>query len=206
MDFGIVLNKHLLEFYEEDHQYVCDGIMIPSITQLLQLKFSRKYEGVSSKTLLKAAEKGTRMHEEIEAYCAVGIDSGSAELRNFKFLLKQYNLAVTGNEIPVILSVDGKPFAAGRVDLVLGKDGLRGLGDLKRTAVLDREYLAYQLNLYKIAYEQSYNEEVHFLTGFHLREDKRKLIALAIDESKAHEVINDWRNFNESLDSIRPTD
>lgn len=206
MDFSIVLNKHLLEYFDDTHQYVVDGIVVPSITQMLQLKFRDKYEGVSSKTLLNAAAKGTQMHEEIEAYYQAGIDSGSEELRNFKFLTKQYGLSVKNNELPVILSVDGEPFAAGRIDLILEKDGLTGLGDLKRTAVLDREYLAYQLNLYRLAYEQSYHDEVHFLSGFHLREDKRKLAVIAIDENKAYEIINEWRNFNDHLDSIRPSD
>ena len=206
MDFSIVLNKHLLEYFEEDHQYVCDGVMLPSITQIMHPKFGNKYDGVAAGTLIKAAAKGTQMHNDIEAYCQAGIDSGTPELHNFKFLLKQYGMTVKNNELPVILSVDGEPFAAGRIDLVLEKDGLTGLGDLKRTAVLDREYLAYQLNLYRIAFQQSYNTEAHFLAGFHLREDKRKLAAIAIDENKAYEIINERRNFNEHLDSIGQAD
>ena len=204
MDFTIALNKHVLEFDEETHSYICDGLVIPSITEMMKLKFGNKYDGVSYGTLARAAERGNKIHEDVEKYCVAGLDSGTEELRNFKFLMKQYGMTVKNNELPVILNVDDKPFAAGRIDLILEKDGLMGLGDIKSTSVLDRDYLAYQLNLYRLAFQQSYHTEIHFLAGVHLREDKRKLAAIAIDENKAYEIINEWRNFNEHLGSIGP--
>lgn len=30
---------HTLEYYDEDHVYICDGIVVPSITQILKVKF-----------------------------------------------------------------------------------------------------------------------------------------------------------------------
>lgn len=205
-DFTTTINQQVLEFYSEDHQYLVNGQVVPSITQILHVKFGDKYRDVSQKTLNRAAERGTKIHDDVEQWCQVGLDSGTEELRNFKFLMKQYGMTVKDNELPVILNVDDKPFAAGRIDLILEKDGLTGLGDIKSTSVLDRDYLAYQLNLYRLAFQQSYHTEIHFLAGVHLREDKRKLAVIAIDENKAYEIINEWRNFNDHLDSIRPSD
>ena len=67
------------------------------------------------------------------------------ELRNFKFLQKQYEFEVLENETPVILFKNNKPISAGRLDLVLKyKNKIVG-ADIKCTAKLDREYAAYQV-------------------------------------------------------------
>ena len=87
---------------------------------------------------------------------------------------------------------NGEAVAAGRLDLVLTKDGNIGLGDIKRTSTLDKEYLAYQLNLYRIAYQQCYDTEISFLSGLHLRNDVRKYIDLPINEKLATELLNEY--------------
>ena len=94
----------------------------------------------------------------------------------------------------MILEDDGEVIAAGRLDLVLEMDGKVGGADIKRTAVLDKEYLAYQLNLYRIAYRQSYGIEWEFLRGVHLRENKRKFVTIPIKEEQIWEFIKEWRN------------
>ena len=198
MDFTITIKGNLLEYIEDLHQYLVNGIEVPSVTQLLKLKFGRKYEGVSESVLERAAEKGTKTHEEIEAWCVAGIESDSEELRNFKFLMKQYRLEPIENEVPVILFDGDEPIAAGRLDLVLsGPDGLTG-GDIKRTAVLDKEYLAYQLNIYRRAYYQSYDAEWKALVGIHLREEKRKLVRLPIRDELVDEIIELYKKGNEA--------
>lgn len=30
---------HTLEYYDEDYVYICDGVVVPSITQILKVKF-----------------------------------------------------------------------------------------------------------------------------------------------------------------------
>lgn len=197
MDFTIAIKGHELDYIEDEHIYLVDGIIVPSITQMLKAKFGKKYEGVSAGVLARAAEKGTEMHSEIERYCEAGIESESEELRNFKFLMKQYKLEPIANEVPVILFDGDEPIAAGRLDLVLGGPEGIGGGDLKRTSTLDKEYLAYQLNLYRRAYYQSYDVEWKFIVGIHLRESVRKLVRLPINEKVCDEIINLWREKNE---------
>ena len=198
------INSSIVEFYPEDHQYVVNGLPVPSITAMLKIKFGNKYDGISQSTLNRAASLGTAMHEAIQMYEEVGIDSSLVELRNYKFLKKQYNWKCLKNEIPVLLCQDGDPISCGRIDMLGEIDGNLGIFDFKRTSVLDRDYLAYQLNLYRLAFQQSYHTEIHFLAGVHLREDKRKLAAIAIDENKAYEIINTWRNSDEYNNFVGP--
>lgn len=197
MDFITEINGMTLEFYEDGHIYVCDGVIIPSITQILKYKFPHKYGGINKQVLDRASDAGTAVHEAIERYCTDGEDSSMQELRNFKFLMDKYNFKVLRNEIPVILSLDGDPVCAGRVDMVLEMDGRIGGADVKRTSALDKSYLAYQLNLYRIAYKQCYGVEWEFLRGIHLRDDVRKFVPIVIAEDLAMDLLREWRKNNE---------
>lgn len=192
------IKGHSLEYFDDDHIYLVDGVIVPSITQLLKIKFNNKYSAVNQTVLNNAADKGTAMHNAIENYCKLGEDDGSVELRNFKFLERQYKFEVLDNEVPIILfDRDGTtPIAAGRFDLELEENGHIGLGDLKRTSTLDKDYLGYQLNLYRIGYQQCYEREIEFLRGIHLRDNTRKYVNIPTNEELAWELVEEWKNAN----------
>lgn len=184
---------HTLEYYDDQHLYLVDGIDVPSITQLLKMRFFHKYDGIPKQTLTRASEAGTQVHNAIEEYCKHGIEADLKEVRNFKFLQKKYNFIALENEIPVILFDGDRPISAGRLDMVIEMDGKIGGADIKRTSTLDKEYLAYQLNLYRIAYKQCYGVEWEFLRGLHLREDVRKFVQIPINEELAWKLIEEYK-------------
>jgi len=189
------INGLTLEFDYTTHTYIYEGVVLPSITQMLGVKFGKKYDGIDKATLENAARKGTEVHEVIERFCKYGEESELKELRNFKFLQKHYKFEVVDNEVPVILwdrKFPDLPLAAGRLDLVLTADGKKGLADIKRTSALDKNYLAYQLNLYRIAYMQTYGENIEFLKGVHLRDDTRKYVEIPINEDIAWELVKTY--------------
>lgn len=186
------IKGHVIEYIDETHTYLVDGLIVPSITQMLKVRFGNKYDGVSKEVLDRASTKGTELHEAIEALCKTGEVIDLKEVKNFMFLQKQYKFQVLDNEVPVILFKDNEPIACGRLDLVLSIDNKIGLADIKRTSVLDKEYLAYQLNLYRIAYEQCYDKKIEFLKGVHLREDIRKFVNIPISEKGIWKLVNDY--------------
>lgn len=188
MDIVKEINGCTLEYFNKEHLYLVDGEILPSITTLLK---TDKYKNVSKYVLQRAAAKGTELHDAIERLCRYGEESDLKEVRNFKFLQRKYGFQVLDNEVPVILWHKGKPAAAGRLDLVLEMDGEIGGADIKRTSVLDKNYLAYQLNLYRIAYRQSYGKEWRFLKGIHLREDVRRFVDIPINEEIVWELIRE---------------
>lgn len=194
-DFSQEIGGYTLEYFDDEHLYLVDGVMVPSITQILAHRFGRKYENVNRDVLRRAAEAGTAVHEAIERYCTTGEESDLPELRNFKFLQRRYGFEVLQNEVPVILFDtwdEWKPIAAGRVDLVLSNGCLVG-ADIKRTSTLDKEYLAYQLNLYRIAYRHTYGEEWQALRAIHLRNDVRKYVSIPINEDAAWQLVHEYR-------------
>ena len=189
-----------VEYFDDTHQYLVDGIIVPSITTMLKPRFKDKYMSVSEKTLKNAADQGTAVHEAVERFCKAGEASDLIELRNFRFLQKHYGFKVLDNEVPVILFDEEEPIAAGRLDLVLQIDGKTGLGDIKRTSVLDKNYLCCQLNLYRRAYQQSYGTDIQFLRGIHLREDKRRFVDIPVDDEFTDLLIAEYRKGREEAE------
>lgn len=192
-----LIGNYTLEYDDDTHTYLVDGVIVPSITQMLSVKFGNKYASVNRSTLERAAERGTAIHKAIEDYCKLDIEGDLKEVRNFRFLRRQYGFEVIENETPIILYRFCKPIAAGRLDLVID-DNLSGraLADIKTTAVLDKEYLAYQLNLYRIGYMQSYGYDVKGLYGIHLKNDKRKLVNIPVNEALAWDIVNEYERVN----------
>ena len=183
----------LLEYIDETHTYLYDGVILPSITQILKIKFGNKYNGVSKEVLQKASEKGTQVHQAIEDYEKRNIDNPDIkELRNYKFLKSRFEFECLENEMPIVLFLDNKPVCAGRIDLILKEKDQVGVADIKRTSVFDKEYVAYQTNLYRIGYQQCYGVEISFLRGLHLREDVRKYIALPINEDMSLKLVKQY--------------
>ena len=183
----------LLEYIDETHTYLYDGVILPSITQILKIKFGNKYNGVSKEVLQKASERGTQVHQAIEDYEKRNIDNPDIkELRNYKFLKSRFGFECLENEIPIVLFLDNKPVCAGRIDLILKEKDQVGVADIKRTSVFDKEYVAYQTNLYRIGYQQCYGVEINFLRGLHLREDVRKYINLPINEEMSIKLVKQY--------------
>ena len=192
-DFVREIKGHTLEYFDDDHIYLVDGMIVPSITEILKVRFGNKYDAVDKETLRRACDAGIKVHDAIEDFVRTGEVTDLPEVRNFMFLMKQYDFDVIDCEVPLILWKDGEPFSAGRCDLVSGMDGMIGGADIKRTSSLDRVYLAYQLNLYRTAFRQSYDIEWDFLKGIHLREDVRKFVDIPVNEDVALLILDEWR-------------
>lgn len=183
--------KHDIEFIEDGHLYLVDGVITPSITQLLKHKFGGMYDFVNPKTLSEAAKKGTAVHKAIEEYEKEGKESDYEELRSYKLLKDLYKWNTLDNELPVVLELDGEVMGVGTLDLLVEIDGKLGIGDIKRTSTLNKEYVAYQLNLYRMAYESTFEKPIEFLFALHLREDKRKYHKIPIKEDLAREFLDE---------------
>lgn len=63
-----------LEFDEAGHIYRLDGIIIPSVSAVMAPLSKVKYDGINSRTLEKAAGKGTAVHNAIENWLKFDIE------------------------------------------------------------------------------------------------------------------------------------
>ena len=172
---------YTLEFDDETHRYIVNGIITPSVSKLLSLKFD-DYPNVPKAVLQAAADRGTEMHKAIEVYEKTGKESDLQEFRNYLFLKKHFKIENVENELPVAYFEDGLPVFAGTIDQVCRIDGVPAINDFKRVSAPNKEKIAYQVNLYRLAYNQTFGVEVKALSFMQLRESVRKFTQLPINE------------------------
>lgn len=174
-----------LEFDTEKHIYYYDGIQLPSVTSLISKAFPNKYANIPKAVLEEASRKGKALHKAIEKYETTGEETDLKELRNYKVVKRLHNFTVKVSEMPVVISVDGVPVVAGRLDMITEQDGQIGVEDIKRTSAVDKNALFLQLNWYAIGYEQMTGEKISYLKCLHLREDVRKRIDIPLNAEMA---------------------
>ena len=186
------INGYSLEFDEDTHTYLVDGVIVPSVTQIVKKQFGKMYENVPPAVLKRASERGLAVHEAIETYCKTGEKVEMEELDGFIRLVEQNKITVLANEVPVLF-VKERPLFAGRLDMYIEKQGANdgdfAIADIKTTYRLDNSYLGYQLNLYRVAFEQSYKMDITKLYGMHLRDKTAKLVEIPINDFIVREVL-----------------
>ena len=183
------IKGHIVEFIDDIHQYLVDGCMVDSVTQILGVKYKNDYASVPPAVLDNASRRGTAVHKAIENFNVSEYDDGSEAVRNFKFLQKQYGFEVLDSELPIVIFKDDMPIACGRLDMTMLMDGKTGVADIKTVSSLNKEKIAYQLNLYRIGLMQSYGVDAKFLKIIHLRDGIRKVIDTPVNEGMAWELI-----------------
>lgn len=162
----------MIEFLEEPHIYLVDGVITPSVSEILHFIFPDKYKGVDRRILNKKAQYGTTIHESIEMYEAniktmsiqeafdVTIQAKElsyiqeASLRQYLKLKGRYKIDVLEQEM--MIQYKGK--YAGRFDMIADISGAICLCDIKTTAELDEEYLSWQLSYYELAMGKTFDK------------------------------------------------
>ena len=149
----------MIEFLEEPHLYLKDGILVKSVTQILYLIFPDKYKGIDNKTLSKKAQFGTKGHSIIENLDVSDLDKAKEEVlkisnKDLQICIKEYlRLVKKYNIFPIEQEqiVSYKYLYCGTLDMIGQVKDDYCLLDIKFTAELDKEYLSWQLGMYQLA-------------------------------------------------------
>lgn len=159
-----------IEFFEDTHQYLVNGIITPSTTTLMRLmpEFRDMYTGVSRRVLANKAAYGERIHEMVESLALSKTAPDSLDLKSYEGLaIKRYMQLAEQNDIKatsseqLICYLDGEePMFAGKYDLFGSVKGENALIDIKTTSKFHDQYLSVQLSMYRLAMEQQLQTEI----------------------------------------------
>lgn len=149
----------MIEFIEQEHIYLKDGIILPSVSEILHFIFPDKYKNVDKEILNKKAEYGSTIHKAIECI------ENNEELPQLNFiqeesikqylkLKKKYNIEVLNQEQMVSYEYD----YCGRFDMIANISDNYSLADIKTTTELDKEYLSWQLSFYELASGKTFDK------------------------------------------------
>lgn len=189
---------HHITFNSKEHEYQIDGQSVKSATTLLgETLFENKYSGIPREILDRAAKWGSDLHFAIENKMTFILDDIQAK-RYYEFwdIIEKENMTILEQEQIVFYKHMDAWAYIGTFDAVLMKDGKRYMADIKTTYALDLEYLAWQLGLYRMAYEQMYDKKIDGLYVFWLPKRKKgtvKPVMMLIDD----EMLAEKRLFKE---------
>ena len=155
-----------LEFLESEHIYLKNGILVPSVTQILQLIFPNKYKNVDKTILNKKASFGTEGHSIIEKLDVSDMNIAKNQIlgiknKDLEVCIREYLRLVEKHKIEPLKHekmVSYKYSFCGTLDLIANIEGTRSLCDIKFTAELDKEYLSWQLGMYALALNEEFEK------------------------------------------------
>lgn len=150
----------MIEFIEETHTYLVDGMILPSVSQILNFINPTKYDSIPEYILEKAKIYGTNVHKAIETY--EKYDMYSCD-ENEELAMNEYKKLKFIHEFEVIVQEKFIRYHGrycGRFDGILKMNGLTYLYDIKTTSKADEEALSWQLGMYKLGYETMTGEKI----------------------------------------------
>lgn len=112
--------KSEIEFNEKDHIYTKNGIVLPSVTQIMQPLYEQVYGKADSDASDNGKSKGKEIHRAIDDYCEFGMIDISEEykpyLDNFIRYIDEHQYEVVASEVMLWHPVYGY---AGKIDIIV---------------------------------------------------------------------------------------
>lgn len=196
--------KPIIKFDEEKHQYSIDGWIIPSVSQILgATKFRGKYADIDPEVLKNKAQFGTNVHKAIEVGSAKGLTPEEQHCyMQWLQIKKRYEIQPIAQEIMVVFYNERTNTYdyCGTFDLIAmfkhkpSQPHTLGVGDYKTTAILDRNYLGWQMTMYALPLMQNPgwyglddDAEIETLNGIWL--PKKRVGKLQVVVAKAEEDV-----------------
>ena len=144
-----------IEYLEDDHIYLVDGVITPSVTQIINKIFPNTYHNVPESSLRKASEFGTSVHKMIENYVLCNEQKLtpllSELLDSFIDIVGDYQIEIIDTEQIVNYGYE----YAGRYDILARVRGKLAIIDIKATSQILYDHLEWQLGMYKTALESN---------------------------------------------------
>lgn len=145
------------------HKYLLGLVELTGVTTILkEVIFRDKYSGIDPAVLRNAADRGTAIHEAVQAYMTDDLGwELSADLKDYEadalkagFSWQSDPGRAARRAVAVEYLVSDCKAVATKIDVVEA-DGKGGyiLGDIKTTSMLDMEYLSWQLSVEKWLFE-----------------------------------------------------
>lgn len=154
----ITLNAPKVTFIEESHQYFLGEKELKGVTgTLIKKAFPDTYKNIPESVLMKAAERGSLIHNTFETFCSIfdadikQYPNPTEELQAFHSMLVAYDLHYVASEY---LVTDGENFASAIDGVFADNEGNIYLVDYKTTATLHYNNVSLQLSIYAKWFEE----------------------------------------------------
>lgn len=169
-----------IEFIEDGHIYLINGVICPSVSQLVAFYLKEDFSMIPQHILENASRFGTEVHDDIEKHL------------KGEFVNNEIVFAWTrdiGERIKYISSeqIISTDDYVGRYDLIAYVDGQEALVDIKTNSKYPKEHLEVQLGLYLNALNKGFKT---YCAWFDKKKIKWELKEVeAISKEKCKEIV-----------------
>ncbi|MFH5882259.1 hypothetical protein [Liberiplasma polymorphum] len=186
------IDDRCIRFDSVNHAYFIDDKPILSISQIVRELYGNPYKRVDPEILKKAALKGNALKDMILDYETHDIKTFHVEMQGYIAIKRHHQFVMIESSPLVLLKHHGAIIAAGRFDMIVQSPFIDGLGlvGIRRMAHIHEEQLKLQLNLYKLAYEQTYKKRVSYIKCIHIRNRNHTYLDIAVDSSFVKEKLD----------------
>ena len=147
-----------LLFYDDGHRYELDGEAIPSVSEILRFLSKEVYSDVNQYRMDAAADRGTRVHKQLELLDKLGECEADAEtepfIRAYIQFRKDHACEWTGIEKSCYNAELG---FAGTMDRIGTMDGEPVILDIKAQSTTHAPLVKAQLNGYQLCQTEPHN-------------------------------------------------
>ena len=204
-----IIKGNVVEFIDEVHVYLINGVIAPSVSEVMKVAMGDTLKHVDKQLLKMKADRGTKLHNAISDY----VDGKSiewffetdewakVEFENYKGLMERRNFTPVSSEKMLIVPYKNIPYCAGRYDMIVQDgEGRKGLIDFKRRSVLERGKHSAQLNLYRVGLKYSYDIDIEFLGIMQLHQDTQKYVDIPINDEIVNRTLEIYAEQEKSSD------
>lgn len=201
------------------HTYMLGLKELCGVTTLLnEMLFKDKYNGISKDILDNAANRGTAIHEAVQAYelgLPFSIPEDLAEHESIAKKAVKAWVTFRSNEGKIYSTlitthseylVSNEEDLATKIDLVQYDDGW-AIGDIKTTSKLDKDYLSWQLSVEAYFFEIQTGQKVKRLFAMWYDRKSNRWQWFEVERKSNEEIenlINAWRDKKNGIETPIP--
>ena len=181
----------MIEFNKDKHEYKVDGVVLPSVSQIMQPLSQQYYSKIPEKIMEQARNRGSKVHEAIDDYITFGIFNEEYKLyvQQFVLFMQNQGWTIVGNE----LMFTNNEYC-GTLDLLMvDENGDYHVVDIKVTSKINQKLLEVQLYAYKNLVETT-GKVIKSCQVLWLQKDKYSFKTIPLNKEKWEELHEEFKN------------
>lgn len=178
----------MIEFLEEEHIYLYDGVIVPSVSAIMQPLSQHYYKEINQEILKMACDRGSAVHlatEMIDSNQEYEIkDTWAGYVLNYKKFLAIKQPKIIDIELRL-----GNEDYAGTLDRIYEIDGETWLVDIKTSAKINDKLVSVQL----AGYKKLLDKKVDKYGVLHLTKTGYKLVEIEPNEKIFNSLLDIYK-------------
>ena len=183
----ISANHNEIIFDEFNHTYTLNGVILPSVTQVMKRLSKEYYTDINQAVIEKAGKRGTKVHQAIELYETMGVYDEQVKDYVLQYLRAKSAYKFTPIKQELMLT---NGIYCGTVDMIANMNDKLVLIDLKATSKINDILVEVQLAGYKQLLSDN-GIEVEDCYVLHLTNKSAKLKKIRPNETLWKELLDE---------------